>query len=114
MTDKQIYLRFLRMAEAIRDLPSFPALDVVEERLLNVFAVAWGERRKITVLEAMRLLPDVSESTVHRRLKSLRAKGMLTLIADADDGRTRYVEPTSLADSYFERLAACMEKAQRE
>lgn len=32
------YLKFLNLIEAIRETPTFPALDPVEERLLNLLA----------------------------------------------------------------------------
>ena len=112
-TDKSTYLRFLNLAQAIRQLSSFPQIDAVEERLLNVCAAAWHAGRKLTVLEAMKLLPDTSESTAFRRLKSLRSKGMVCLDYDANDARTRYVMPTDLANAYFEKLGECLNKAQQ-
>jgi hypothetical protein len=48
-----LYLRFLNLARAVRELPDFPALDPVEERLLNEFAAAWQQDRPLTVLQAM-------------------------------------------------------------
>ena len=40
---------------------------------------------------------EISPSTVHRRLKTLRAKGMIMLVNDTTDSRTKYVMPTPLA-----------------
>jgi hypothetical protein len=105
------YLKFLSLVQAIRDLPGFPSIDPVEERLLNLFAAAWHVGRKITVLEAMGMLSDISASTAHRRLKQLRQKGMLTLEPDELDNRIKYVVPTSLATQYFAKLGECLDKA---
>ncbi len=107
------YLKFLHLVQAVKETPEFPALDAVEERVLNIFAVAWHEGREITVLEAMKMLPGISESTVFRRNKSLRQKGMVSLNMDEKDRRTRYIRPTELANHYFDVLGGCLKKAQQ-
>ena len=63
----QTYLRFLNLVSAIRNLPAFPALDAMEERILNGLAATWATGTKVTVLEAMELTQDTSPTTVHRR-----------------------------------------------
>ncbi len=108
----QTYLKFLNLVQAIRELPTFPPMDAVEERLLNMFAAVWHTGRQITVLQAMELLPDVSPSTIHRRLKTLRQKNMIELNADATDSRIKYVVPSTLADQYFTRMGECLDKAR--
>ncbi len=105
-------LRFLNLARAVRELPDFPALDPVEERLLNQFAAVWHQDRPLTVLQAMGLSKDVSSTTAHRRLKSLRSKGMVVLVSDEIDNRVKYVRPTVLAQDYFSRLGRCLDAAR--
>jgi DNA-binding transcriptional ArsR family regulator len=107
-----LYLRFLNLARAVRELPDFPALDPVEERLLNQFAAVWQQDRPLTVLQAMGLSKDVSSTTAHRRLKSLRGKGMVALVSDEVDNRVKYVRPTPLARDYFSRLGRCLDEAR--
>jgi len=107
------YTRFLRLVQAIRDLPTFPALDPLEERLLNQLASKWHEGTKITVLQAMEMSADASAATVHRRLKTLRQKGMLALTGHETDSRIRYLVPTELTTQYFARMGQCMDKALR-
>ncbi len=108
----EIYLRFLKLVQAVRSLPEFPALDPVEERLLNLFATVWHADRKITVLQAMGLSDDVSSTTAHRRLKSLRKKGVIALVSDDNDNRIKYVMPTAMANQYFAQLGQCLDEAQ--
>lgn len=107
------YTKFLNLVEAIRNLPTFPVLDPVEERLLNQLAAAWHAGARVTVLEAMQMAPYASPSTVHRRLKALRQKGMLSLMQDTADERIRYIEPTDKAHSYFSKIGQCLDKAVR-
>lgn len=106
-----IYLRFLNLMQAIRELPSFPQVDPVEERLLNALASIWHGGGRVTVLEAMALPVDVSPTTLHRRLKSLRAKDLLALETDASDTRIKYVVPTERTDDYFSALGRCLNEA---
>jgi len=107
----QTYLKFVNLVSAIRGLP---ALDAVEERVLTGLAVAWSRGERVPVLQAMELAPDSSPATVHRRLKSLRQKGLIELCEDERDTRIKYVRPTSVAEDYFARLGKCLNAAVRE
>lgn len=109
----QTYIKFLNLAHAIRELPSFPSLDAVEEQLLNAFAAAWYKGHTVRVLEAMEMFPNISGSTVHRRLDTLRKKGMITLDADAENQRVKFIAPTPLAEKYFAKLGECLDKAMK-
>ncbi len=108
-----VYVRFLNLARAVRDLPDFPDLDPVEERLFNRLAGVWHRDESITVLQVMGLSDEVSSTTAHRRLKSLRIKGMVELIADETDNRVKYVRPTPLASQYLAHLGQCVEQARQ-
>jgi predicted transcriptional regulator len=105
------YTRFLDLVQALRALPSFVTMDATEERLLNQLAVLWNAGRQVPVLEAMKMSPDASPTTVHRRLKTLRQKGMIDLLTDETDNRIRYIVPTANTERYFSEMGACMSKA---
>ena len=107
------YQRFLSLVEALRQTPGFPVMDAVEERMLNAMAVAWHAGKRITVMEAMHMFPSISPSTVHRRLKTLRIKGLIELDPDLVDSRVKYVQATSQTEDYFSRMGRCMLEAQR-
>lgn len=108
-----VYVRFLNFARAARELPDFPSLDPVEERLLNLFAQVWQQGQQVTVLQAMGMSDEVSSTTAHRRLKSLRSKGMLELVSDQADNRVKYVQPTRLTQAYLAQLGQCVERARQ-
>lgn len=105
------YLKFLSIVEALKDMPSFPMLEPMEERLLNAFAAAWHKGKQLTVLEAMQITPSVSSATVHRRLKSLYSKGFIEYAADTTDSRIKYLVPTQLANDYFTKHGEALTKA---
>jgi len=106
------YLRFLNLVQAIREIPTFPMMDPVEERLLSLLASVWHLEKKISVLEAMSLTSEISATTAHRRLKTLRKKGMIDLDTDQFDSRVKYVVPTALTKQYFTTLGQALDKAQ--
>jgi predicted transcriptional regulator len=106
------YFKFLNLVEAARQLPGLPAIDIVEDQVLGFFARCWYAGQRVTVVEAMNSLPDLSPSTVQRRLKSLRAKGLVATESDQQDNRYKYIVPTDLAVRYFSALGQCVEKAQ--
>lgn len=111
---KQTYTRFVHLARAARQLPGTPALDAVEERVLEALAAAWGQGQKVTVLQAMGMSDDSSPTTVHRRLKSLRKKGFIGLHEDETDNRVKFIQPTAQADEYFARLGQCVQTACKQ
>ena len=106
----QMYTKYLNLVRTIKALPTFPDLDAVEARMLNTFAANWHEDKQITVLEAMVMLPEISTTTAHRRLKMLRKKGMIDLNLDSHDNRVKYVVPTKTTHQYFAQLGQCMER----
>ena len=105
------FFRFAHLMRAARSMPGMPAIDPVEERMLNALSEYWRVDSAPSVLEAMQLNFGVSPTTVHRRLKTLHRKGLIELAAQADDSRCKRVLPTSLAMDYFGRLSECMAEA---
>ena len=95
-------------------MPIFSAIDPVEENLLNMLASRWHEDKKITVLEAMNLSANFSNTTLHRRLMSLRSKGLIALQVSKIDSRVKYVLPTDLTQAYFAKLGSALVFAQEE
>lgn len=107
-----LYFKFLNLVAASRQLPGVPEIDAVEDRILGFLARAWSAGQRITVVEAMHGMAEISPSTVQRRLKALRTKGLLKLESDINDNRFKYVQPTDLSLRYFAALGQCIVKAQ--
>jgi DNA-binding MarR family transcriptional regulator len=116
MAKKQLfdaYFRFLNLAQAVQALPSVPKLDAAEERLLEALTAAWNAGRTLTVTETMALSVAGAPATVHRKLTRLKEQGLVTLDENNADQRTKTVVPTQKALAYFEKLAACLEEANK-
>lgn len=108
----ELYMRFLQMAEAIRGLPTLPALDPLEERILSAVANARQTQERLSVRDMMAKHQFGSSQTIHTRLKSMRDKGWIQL-ADTEDTRRKQIELTLGALAHFEKLSACMVQATR-
>ena len=50
---------------------------------------------------------------MHRRLKTLRQKGLIRLQEDESDNRTKFVVPTDLTRAYFARMGQCVRTAAK-
>src|SRR5690606_8169114 len=105
-----VYFRFLQLTRAVRGLPCLPALDPLEERLLEVVACAQQQQEQLCVRDMMNLSELGSPAMLHKRLHSLRKKGWVFL-AGTEDARRKQVELTPEALSYFDKLSRCMVKA---
>lgn len=105
--DAARYLDFVRATRKADQL----ALDPVEERILDTIAVQWAVGNPVPVVRAMRMIPGLSTSTVQRRLKAMRSRGILAVVPDAIDSRIKYVEGTPATLSHFARLGRLMREA---
>lgn len=105
-----LYLRFLQLVETIRGLPSLPALDPLEERILTIIANAHQGNLRLSVRDLLGKQDLGAAQTIHTRLKSMQKKGWISL-ADTEDARRKQVELTQAALLHFERLSACMAEA---
>jgi DNA-binding MarR family transcriptional regulator len=48
---------------------------------------------------------------VHRRLKTLRSKGLIDLLVDSSDSRIKYVVATDQTEKYFATLGQALVQA---
>lgn len=107
-----IYLRFLKLAEAIRGLPSLPPLDPLEERILAFIARTDPAKERLSVRDMMAIEALGSPATVHNRLKSMREKGWI-MLADTEDTRRKQIELTQAAMLHFDKLSSCLIQAAK-
>ena len=108
------YLKFFNLVQAVRQKDDLFALDPVEERLLNSFAVFWGAGKHLTATEAALIVAVVAPRTVQRRVVSLIDKGLLRVESDENDNRIKYFFATDKTNQYFAELSKCLEQAKRK
>lgn len=107
-----IYLRFLQLTEALRGLPSLPALDPLEEKILEFVARVMQKNDRLSVRDMMAHSELGSPATLHARVTSMREKGWLTL-SDTEDTRRKQIELTPAALRHFDKLAEAFAKAAK-
>ncbi|MGN6083221.1 winged helix-turn-helix domain-containing protein [Trinickia sp.] len=105
-----IYLRFLQLTEALRGLPALPALDPLEEKILEFVARTTQKNDRLSVRDMMAQSQLGSPATLHARVTSMREKGWLTL-SDTEDTRRKQIELTPAALKHFDKLAEAFAKA---
>lgn len=105
-----IYLRFLRLAESIKGLPTLQALDPLEERILGLIATTNDAKERLSVRDMIAQSEFGSPTMLHRRLKSMRAKGWITL-SDTEDARRKQLALTPAALKHFDSLSHCLLQA---
>ena len=108
-----IYMRFLQLAEALRGLPSLPALDPLEERILSIVARARQEQERLSVRDLMGKKELGAPATLHGRLTSMREKGWI-MLSDTEDTRRKQIELTQAALLHFDKLSKCLVQAAQQ
>jgi DNA-binding MarR family transcriptional regulator len=111
---KQMYQKFLNLAIALEEMSDFPVLEPAEQKLLALLNKYWSNKEPITVVSAMNMTPEISTSTIFRYLKKMRVKGYIQLVVDETDNRVKYITPTALTESYFNKMGKLMIKATSE
>ena len=101
------------MTEAHADYEDFKNefLNNYQQAMTVKTTVFSGVTDLLAVLQAMGLDRDISHSTSHRLLKSLRLKNFIMLMTDERDTRVKYVLPTDKTNQYFARLGRCLDRA---
>lgn len=105
-----IYLRFLQLTQAVRDLPTLAPLDPLEERILAGVALATRSGERLSVRDLMAWGELAAPATLHSRLKSMREKGWVVL-ADTEDTRRKQVQLTEEALRHLAQLSRAVVKA---
>ncbi len=111
MESQHIYIKFLTLLHAIEGKGELPELEMDAKRLLEVIAVQHSLGKAMTVSDAMGLSHIASPATIHRKLDLLREIGMIDTVFEGTNRRTKFLVPTEMADAYFNRVSAVMQKA---
>ncbi len=108
-----IYFRFLQLADALRGLPTLPALDPLEQRILECVARVAQTNERLSVRDIMAKSELGSPATLHARLTSMRGKGWVRL-GDTEDARRKQVELTPAALRHFDKLSEAFLRAAKD
>ena len=102
---KQIYLRYLVLAEALRQSHiDFSGIDETGKKLLETIAIKNAQGRPMVVTETMDLSDIASPATIHRRIEVLKKAGLIQVFQTEKNHKIKYLVPTQASIDYFEKL----------
>ena len=110
---EETFFRFQRLVMVAKQLPSFPRLDDIEEKLLLIVGFAYQNKTPLLVGELLSKSEVASQATIHGRLAMLHGKQLIKWYSDID-GRKKYVIPTAKASAYFSQIGECVSRAAAE
>lgn len=107
------YLRFLTLSEALRQSPTLPMLDPLEERLLVLIACEGQDGERLSVRDVIERKELGSPAMLHRRLTFMREKGWI-MLNETEDARRKQISLSQAALLHFEKLSKCLIQAASE
>ena len=93
---------------SVREQPSAPKLDPIEEKLLNELAVQSWSGHPSTVGAALRLTKLATPSTLQRKISSLKSMGLIETQRDPSNPHAKLLVSSDLAVQYLEDLGSAM------
>jgi DNA-binding transcriptional ArsR family regulator len=105
------YLNFLKLSEIINSKFSGMEIDSTAVKLLEMIAVSYSSEKALNVTEAMHLSSIGSQATLHRKINDLREHGLISLVHEGKNRRTKYLVPSAKANKHFDQLSKVMGKA---
>ena len=111
---KQIYLRYLVLAEALRKSSiDLSGIDDVGKKLLETIAIRSAQGQPLVVTQTMELSEIASPATIHRRIAILLKAGLIQVRQTEQNQKIKFLVPTQLSIDYFDKLGKLMASAIR-
>lgn len=104
MTERETYLKFLKLAYQTKANRLLSPEDSVCEKLLELIALAEEQQNQLTVTQAMRFSHLASPSTLYRKLGELMQNGYIVQEYKAANRRKRYLRLTEKSQAFFSRM----------
>lgn len=105
------YLRFVQIVDSINRMDPSMKLDHIERELLDKLTAAFYDNQYPTIGDFTKMSSVASQATIHNRIKTLIAKGYISLVADDDDSRIKHLVPTQFCLSFYRDLSTAVLKA---
>jgi hypothetical protein len=111
---KQIYLRYLVLAETLRQSSmSLSGIDDVGKKLLEIIAIKSAQGQPLVVTQTMELSDIASPATIHRRIAILLKAGLIQVMQTEHNQKIKFLVPTQASIDYFDKLGKLMTSAIR-
>jgi hypothetical protein len=111
---KQIYLRYLVLAETLRQSSvNLSGIDDVGKKLLEAIAIKSAQGQPLVVTQTMELSDIASPATIHRRIALLLKAGLIQVMQTENNQKIKFLVPTQVSIDYFDKLGKLMTSAIR-
>jgi hypothetical protein len=111
---KQIYLRYLVLAETLRKSNiDLSEIDEIGKKLLETIAIKSAHGQPMVVTQTMELSDIASPATIHRRIEVLKKAGLIQVIQTEQNQKIKFLVPTQISIDYFDKLGKLMASAIR-
>jgi DNA-binding Lrp family transcriptional regulator len=111
---KQIYLRYLVLAEALRKTNlDHSGIDDVGKKLLEIIAINSAQGQPLVVTQTMELSDIASPATIHRRISKLLKAGLIEVVKSDHNQKIKFLVPTQSSIDYFEKMGKLMASAMK-
>jgi hypothetical protein len=112
LTMKQIYLRYLVLAEALRKSSiDLSGIDDIGKKLLETIAIRSAQGQPLVVTQTMELSDIASPATIHRRIAVLLNAGLIEVVKAEKNQKIKFLVPTKSSIEYFDKLGKLMASA---
>ncbi|HQT81311.1 MAG: hypothetical protein B7Z60_00770 [Ferrovum sp. 37-45-19] len=103
---------FYTMTKELEAQAPYHDIDSVGKEILFMIGHACQHNQLIRVTDILKQQNLASSATLHARLKQLRERGLIDILPGADN-RFKYLQPSSLALSYFNQLDKYLKKSSQ-
>jgi DNA-binding MarR family transcriptional regulator len=111
MKKRESLVRFLSSVNKMEEVHYASLPDNDAKLLLMAVTVAHESGTPLNVSQAMQIRRIGSPAKNHRKIDDLLHAGMIDLVHDAGNRRTKYLVPTETAMAIFDELAAALAQA---
>lgn len=105
MQNREIFFKFLASVNEVEDRHHNLLPDINAQLLLMRVAMAHHQGASLNVTQAMNLAHIGSPAMLHRKINDLLSQGLIELTFEGSNRRTKFLVPTSLANTIIDELA---------
>ena len=107
MSNSSKYLRFIELLSEINKKYDLTSREI---SLLNFVFIGSSNNQRLRVKDLLCLSQIGSQATIHSALQRLIQKNLLRAVSSKDDGRNKFIEITSLAQSRYSQIERAIAK----
>ena len=105
MKNRDLFFQLLAVVNDVENKHHALIPDIDAQILLMRIAMAYQSKTPLNVTQAMNLRHIGSPAMLHRKINDLLQWGMVELVFEGSNRRTKYLQPTSKAFNIIDQMA---------